>query len=265
MIIFKFMKNTNYLNSFFCFLSVWFFLAGIIGKENCFAAVENGSSLTIIENQREFYLTNRLTLEKRNLLFLLKKEVKKSPPLKIFSESEIFQKSIFQEENTKLEFSYPFPFKAYAILMTMIKTDVSSADSRCFEITREEKKPLDPSKKIKLTVIFQSTETLSPEEDMESYGIVYLDKKKIGMTEQKLLSQPKIIETEVTFERHLLRLEVYVQDPYKKAWVRLKNIDQPQPKYFIPQEGKDGMVLTIIYFPKNEKNKYQYEGSFYKQ
>lgn len=258
------MKKKNHFRISMIYFFTLFFLLLCVQSKNNFTAAENGKDLSIIRNWKIDPMIDRIAVEKKNLLYLLRKEPKKTLSLKVIAESELFEKKIFKNESRKIELLKSFPFKSYSILMEKIKHSVPSVNSECFVINRENRKPLDPSKKITVTITFKSTETLSPEEDVESYAVVYLDKKKIGTTEQKLLSQPKIIEINTTFERHLLRLEVYVQDTYRKAWVRLKNLDQPQPKYFMPQEGKDGLALNIIYFPKNEKDKYQYDGNFYK-
>jgi hypothetical protein len=95
--------------------------------------------------------------------------------------------------------------------------------------------------------------------------VVYLDKKKVGVTEQKLLSQSKSVQIITTYEKHLLGLEVYIQDPLRKAWRRLRNIEQPSPKYLIPDPDREEIFVQVTYYPERRMGKYEFEGSFYKQ
>ncbi|HCL56880.1 MAG TPA: hypothetical protein DHW82_07710 [Spirochaetia bacterium] len=122
--------------------------------------------------------------------------------------------------------------------------------------------PIDPDQKLKVTVIFIS-ENMNPDEDLDSYAMIYTDKREVGPTEQKLLSQTKTLIFYTTYEKHLLNLEVFLQDPFKKAWQRLKNIDQPKPKYFAPKFPETEITLIVKYDPKEKGLKqYSFEGDF---
>lgn len=150
-----------------------------------------------------------------------------------------------------------FPWRAYMLLL-----EKRAAASDFIPISDSKIQFVSKDKKLKVVVVFKSGTDMDPQEDVESYAVVYLNKKKIGVTEQKLLSQPKTLEFETTFERHLLGLEIFVQDPYKKAWQRLRNIEQPPAKYFLPQVDKGVLYLVITYFPTKRMDKYQFEGGF---
>ena len=161
-----------------------------------------------------------------------------------------------------MENNLSFPLASYLVLISKKKT--ASENSEFIPIHGNPVKIVSSGKKLKVVVVLKGSDSITPEQDVESYAIVYLDKNKIGITEQKLLSQPKTLEFEVSYEKHLLKLEIYIQNNYRKAWTRLKNIEQPPQKYFVPQEGVDVLYLLITYSPDDKLNRYTFEGSFNK-
>lgn len=197
----------------------------------------------------------------RNSDLLLKLPLqRKNPSLKaLISPLQFF----FKEEQTfsfspKIKSFSPFPLKAYLTLLEKTKTTVLS------DVIAVSDKPItviDGKKRVRVVVVFKTSE-IDAQNDVESYAKVYLDKNQIGVTEQKLLSQPKVLEFDTTYEKHLLGLEIYIQDPYRKAWKRLKNIDQPAPKYFIPDPTKDTIYILVTYFPGVKAEKYKFESGY---
>ncbi len=150
------------------------------------------------------------------------------------------------------------PLKVLLEVMARIKPgDKISVDSTDCEV----------GKKIKVKLIFKASDNITPDKDFASYVKVFVDKRYIATTQQKLLSQEKTINFETTCESHLLKMVVYIQDPYKKRWRRLRNIEQPPQKYFVSTlkyvHSDDKVVyLRVIYSPTEKMDKYNFEGSF---
>lgn len=163
--------------------------------------------------------------------------------------------------SARIESRLSFPLRAYLILLEKTRAAVLS------DVIAVSEKPIrvvDGKKKLRVVVVFKTSE-IDAQGDVESYAVVYLDKNRIGVTDQKLLSQPKIFEFDTTYEKHLLGLEIFVQDPFKKAWRRLKNIDQPAPKYFIPDPEKEVLYILITYSPGEKTEKYRFESGYERQ
>ncbi len=72
----------------------------------------------------------------------------------------------------------------------------------------------------------------NPENDRRSYYKVYIDKSEEGRTTIGLESQMKKFETRLSPNRHLIIVEKYVLDRKSGKYVKLNNIEQPEPNYF---------------------------------
>ncbi len=169
-----------------------------------------------------------------------------------------FENSHLNEKSGKIYSNIDFPFKSYFLLYDKISTGgVIKSDPRC-----------NSQNKIKVAVIFKTGSNLVPEKDVESYAKIYIDKKFKGTTDQKLLSQMKSFEFETSCDKHILKIVVYKQDLSRKRWRRLRNIDQPPSKYFVPdvesinRTDKKILYLIVTFYPEKRIEKYKFEGPF---
>ena len=101
--------------------------------------------------------------------------------------------------------------------------------------------------------------SIRPAKDFESYAILYLNRKQVGSTNRKLLSQKKHFQTFLKKgKRYQLKMKVYHQNPYRKKWEVLKENNQPS-LYDIKTTQKSGIVhLKIQYYPENRNKKYSF-------
>ncbi len=111
---------------------------------------------------------------------------------------------------------------------------------------------IKPEKKVSL--IFRTFEELNKNEDVESYAEVFMNGKKIGVTEQKLLSQPKTLDLGPSNEERRLKLKVFIQDYYQKKWRALKKKNQPNT-FIVPATSDDGNYILISYSPSLQSYK----------
>lgn len=236
-------------------------------SKNEFQPVRNSSPPVVEIVQEEYYesFLKPLSFPSRKILIFLssEKRAEASRPLQVVSLPpdvlvRIGESSIEKPLRNRLS----FPLKSYLLLLEKTQARLPNNEigigSRPIQV-------MPAGKKLKVTVILRSSENIQPNEDVESYAVVYLDKKKVGVTEQKLLSQQKILELETTYEKHLLELVIFIQDPNRKVWRRLRNIEQPDARYFRPDPSQNEIYLQITYFPERKVKKYEFEGSFYKK
>ncbi|HOJ50166.1 MAG TPA: hypothetical protein PKW55_05080 [Spirochaetota bacterium] len=175
---------------------------------------------------------------------------------KVFT-GDIVDSSIYNNNNLSVYY-YPDLTKYYLMLLEKREKD----NDLMLNISTKPITAYPKDKKIKIRFIFDAVVN-NYQEDVESYAEIYIDKKNVGITEQKLLSQEKNFEFETSYEKHLLQVNIFIQDPLKKKWVRLKNIDQPKPIYFIPNSAYDNLYIKMTYYPgKNGNSRYYFTGSF---
>lgn len=100
-------------------------------------------------------------------------------------------------------------------------------------------------------------------ENYKSFCKIYINKKKMGETNQALLSQRKVIKLKVKPEtQHMIFVEKYILNETKNEWDRIKNLKQPKIKYFTVPRNRI-RVIRIIYNsyyekPNTSHMKYQY-------
>ncbi|PKL14884.1 MAG: hypothetical protein CVV50_02050, partial [Spirochaetae bacterium HGW-Spirochaetae-6] len=224
------------------FLLLFFLPSGIWAQEEA-QAQEEIPSLIVVNEQLFTPVVRKLRSKKAEDFSFNRISIPEKPLVLQVTQSSLNGLSFFTPEPQKgLSVSVDFPWRAYMLLL-----EKRAAASNFIPISDSKIQFVDKDKKLKVVVVFKSGGDMDPQADVESYAVVYLNKKKIGVTEQKLLSQPKTLEFETTFERHLLGLEIFVQDPYKKAWQRLRNIEQPPARYFVPQADKGVLYLVVTY------------------
>lgn len=100
-----------------------------------------------------------------------------------------------------------------------------------------------------------------PANDFQSYANVYINRKKVGTTEKGLITQRKVFKTNLSVNRHLLRIKIVIQDEINKQWKQLLNTQQPRDQYFPVKEGHITLV-KMTYNPDNEYNPYTFIGKF---
>lgn len=100
-------------------------------------------------------------------------------------------------------------------------------------------------------------------ENYKSYCNILINKKKMGETNQALLSQKKIFKLKVKpGTQHMLSVEKFILNETKNEWERIKNLKQPKDKYFTVPSNRI-RVIRIIYNsyyekPNTSHMKYQY-------
>src|SRR4030042_7137085 len=75
------------------------------------------------------------------------------------------------------------------------------------------------------------TDIDNPEGDRRSYYKVFIDKADGGRRTTGLESQEKIYEATLSPNRHLITVEKWVLAEQHGRYVKLKNIDQPNPNF----------------------------------
>lgn len=111
-----------------------------------------------------------------------------------------------------------------------------------------------------ITFSLQSFTRLSSQDNVECYAEVFLGKKKIGITEQRLLSQAKTLSFTTDFKKHPLRLKIYLQDPFRKRWQPLPPREQP-PLYTLPQGDAPHFFLEVSHNPLDHTYEFSYHTS----
>jgi len=222
-----------------------FFLFFILFSTNLFSGFEYDFSITPPSFNRIVFIP---------LPVFIKIETKDFKVLK----DKFYESYSVYTEDTLNSFYRPDLSKYYFMLLEKREKE----DNTIINISKNPINAYPKNKKVKVRFIFDA-EINNVQNDVEAYAEVYLDKKNIGITEQKLLSQEKNFEFETTYEKHLLQIVVFLQDQAKKKWVRLKNIDQPRPIYFAPNISYENLYIKLTYYPDREDKKYRFSGSFF--
>jgi len=136
--------------------------------------------------------------------------------------------------------------------------------------TQEEVDESQFKKPDKFNLVIIVRDIIQTENDHLSYCNVYINKRRMGRTNQGLLSQQKIVKLKVrTGVRHMLYVEKMFLNTRKKKWERVRGLIQPKKKYFkIPKDRI--RVIEILYDPSKESPelahmKYQYLTHFMKK
>lgn len=111
-----------------------------------------------------------------------------------------------------------------------------------------------------ITLSLQSFTRLDTHENVECYAEVFLDKKKIGTTEQRLLSQAKTLSFATDFKKHTIRLRIFLQDPFRKHWKPLSARQQP-PVYTLSPGDAPHFFLEISHHPLQHTYDFSYHTS----
>lgn len=117
------------------------------------------------------------------------------------------------------------------------------------------------TKKHNFVLIFEGV--ARPQDDFNSYGVIFINRKKIGMTTKGLITQRKVFRTNLDLNRHLLKIKIVVQDEYRRSWTTLMNTQQPREKYFPVKKGYI-TVVKMTYRPDDRNEKYSFIGKFVK-
>ncbi len=86
--------------------------------------------------------------------------------------------------------------------------------------------------KYNLKLIIYDTNISNPDDDKHSFYKIFIDKSEAGRTTSGLETQKKYFESNLSVNRHLLKIEKYVLDPKKNEYIRLNNIHQPKPDFY---------------------------------
>ncbi len=130
---------------------------------------------------------------------------------------------------------------------------VSKSPSRVIEPTVQK----EELSEIQLNFLFVSydREIISPESDTDAYFKVFIDKKGRGETNIALRSQKKEFETDLSEDRHLLRVEKWIYNEKEKLWTKAPEKQQPDYLYFDIQKEKK-IVVTLEYTKDGAAHKF---------
>lgn len=228
---------------------------------------QDNKSLKIVSSSLNHPIISPLKVKPRaRYLFIQKPLLKKQKLIlkKVSMSFDAFKRFSGINRTAKIKHHSKFPFKAYFLLLSKKKKPQQKqlVYSDCFIPGNGVYKEA-PSKDLKVKIIFKA-DLENAKKDVSSYAIVYLDKKRIGVTRQNLLSQEKSYTFKTNYKKHILKLVIYIQDPLRRRWRRLRNIHQPAPKYFKADPKAGELVLVVSYFPDKRIGRYAYEG-FYKR
>lgn len=115
------------------------------------------------------------------------------------------------------------------------------------------------TKKHNFVIVFDGI--TKPNEDFQSYAIIYVDGRRKGITSKGLITQRKVFRTNLPVNRHLLKVRIVIKDVYQRRWRSLINTRQPKPKYFPIKRGYITLV-KVTYRPTNRYKKYAFIGRF---
>lgn len=84
----------------------------------------------------------------------------------------------------------------------------------------------------------------NPENDRRCYYMIYIDKIESGRTTTGLESQQKQFETQLSANRHLIKVEKWILNESLGRYVKMNNIDQPKPDFIYINIDK-GKVVKV--------------------
>lgn len=86
----------------------------------------------------------------------------------------------------------------------------------------------------------------NPENDRRCYYKIYIDKLESGRTITGLESQKKQFETDLSVNRHLVKVEKWVLNENMGRYVKMNNIDQPKPDFIYVNIEKNRIVKVTL-------------------
>ena len=96
----------------------------------------------------------------------------------------------------------------------------------------------------------------NPENDRRCYYMIYVDKIESGRTTTGLESQEKYFDTQLTSNRHLIKVEKWVLNESLGRYVKMNNIDQPKPDFIYINIDKDRIVKVKLKSSKSGTSSY---------
>ncbi len=127
-------------------------------------------------------------------------------------------------------------YAAKLILVFSIATNISCSRK---EIIKEER--VSP---FNFIITLYDRDIENPENDRRSYYEIYIDKAESCRTTIGLESQKKIFETNLTPDRHLVKIEKWILDDSQGRYIKLNNLYQPKPD-FIYVNIEEGKVIRV--------------------
>ena len=117
--------------------------------------------------------------------------------------------------------------------------------------------PIDPKTVIENNFIFTAVNNFidTPDKDGRVFYKIFINKEEYGRTTTGLESQRKIYETNLSENKHLLRVEKWILND-NEEYVKANNILQPKPDFIYFDVVANRVTNIVLYV--NNKGRYEF-------